>query len=621
MSDSDSDTSTEYNYRGLDMQNLDTAISSSWTPPPVKSLAGIVPLAIPLDEDIDPNALFTENKQIWDKRTVGNWITRPSKPQWTQTPGSGRLIFQAYERTYGPFGPSSDDHTWIVLRSKPLLELLRSEEIMKGLDGMDYDPPGLDARHIFLRLDKLRERVVELEAEAARGEGETPAAPVKPVELSIPQHQASPAPQAFHIRPPATQRSWFSSLTSLIPHFGAAQHPPIDILQNTLPKEPTSPPLSVPQQLSELLNFVENHYADTREQLKRLEVDEHMPYHLLWTMCTPGSIIEGRDEATEKPTGVRVESWDYGARGEVFSLYGTAYCWDGKMFKSSTGTVEIARYKGVVKIKQLPIQPLSSEVRTRLIERGQLYKKFAGVLHLRYNSFIYVYNRKHKTYYKLQAHGRVMLDTAGFDRFGSNSTNRYLMDDYTYPSLHATAKKPTGFPEQFDINFDFPDDVLCLMPPAHLGYSFSAKLWGRISVDALSEIVFSEHAFDRLVLSDEYKDIIKAQVETFSKKSDELVSDLVENKGGGMVMVLHGKPGESYDTLTLWGDLIEPYIRYRKDVDGRSHFGAPQVPTLHGFFGRIRAIRRFPRASVARYNDDVRILECNRSHRRGGRVP
>ncbi|KAG8787327.1 hypothetical protein FRC12_015672 [Ceratobasidium sp. 428] len=213
------------------------------------------------------------------------------------------------------------------------------------------------------------------------------------------------------------------------------------------------------------------------------------------------------------------------------------------MFKSNIGTVEIARYKGLVKTKQPPIQPLSAELRARLIERGKLYKKFAGVLHLRYNSFIYVYDRKHKTYFKLQAHGRVMLDTAGFDRFGSNSTNRYPMDEYVYPNLRGTTKKPTGFPEQFDINFDFSDDVLCLMPPAHLGYSFSAKLWGRISVDDLSEITFNENACDRLVLSDDYKDIIKAQVETFSKRGDELVSDLVENKGGGMVMVLHGKPG------------------------------------------------------------------------------
>ncbi|KAG8720236.1 hypothetical protein FRC09_009873 [Ceratobasidium sp. 395] len=529
-------------------------IARAWAPP-IEPASTSGPSAIPLAEEIDPNALFTQNKQIWDKRTVGNWITRPSKPQWAQTQGSGRLIFQAYERTYGSFGPSSDDHTWIIIRSKPLLELLRSEEILKGLDGLDQDPPGLDARHIFLRLTKLKQRVVELK-EIAPIESKTAAFPIEPVKLSI--AQVPPVPNPVEPRPSFSQRSWLSALTSWVPYFGNS--PPLApiVIGNPQPLiQPTLPPLSVPQQLSELLNFVENHYAELREQLNRLEADGHLPYHLLWTICTPDSIIEGRDEATEKPTGVRVETWDYGTKGEVFTLHGTTYCWDSKMFKSNIGTVEIARYKGLVKTKQLPIQPLSAELRARLIERGKLYKKFAGVLHLRYNSFIYVYDRKHKTYFKLQAHGRVMLDTGGFDRFGSNSTNRYLMDEYVYPNLRGTNKKPTGFPEQFDINFDFSDDVLCLMPPAHLGYSFSAKLWGRISVDDLSGIAFNENAFDRLVLSDDYKDIIKAQVETFSKRGDELVSDLVENKGGGMVMVLHGKPGE----LGQYADALESQLR------------------------------------------------------------
>jgi hypothetical protein len=120
-----------------------------------------------------------------------------------------------------------------------------------------------------------------------------------------------------------------------------------------------------------------------------------------------------------------------------------------------------------------------------------------------------------------------------------------------YPTLSNTAKKPKAFPEQFDVDFDFSEDILCLMPPTHLGYSFSAKFWGRLSVEDLSEIVFNDNAFDRLVLSDEYKDIIKAQVETFSRKGNELVSDLVENKGGGMIMVLHGKPGKSVEICLM----------------------------------------------------------------------
>ncbi|KAG8729312.1 hypothetical protein FRC12_021067, partial [Ceratobasidium sp. 428] len=329
MCDSGSDSSTEYSYDGLGMvtATYNSPIARAWAPP-IEPVSTSGPSAIPLAEEIDPNALFTQNKQIWDKRTVGNWITRPSKPQWAQTQGSGRLIFQAYERTYGSFGPSSDDHTWIIIRSKPLLELLRSEEILKGLDGLDQDPPGLDARHIFLRLTKLKQRVVELE-EIAPIENKTAAFPIEPVKLSIPQ--VPPVPDPVEPRPPFSQRSWLSALTSWVPYFGNSPLLAPIVIENPQPLiRPTLAPLSVPQQLSELLNFIENHYAELREQLNRLEADGHLPYHLLWTICTPDSIIEGRDEATEKPTGVRVETWDYGAKGEVFTLHGTTYCWDSK---------------------------------------------------------------------------------------------------------------------------------------------------------------------------------------------------------------------------------------------------------------------------------------------------
>lgn len=64
-----------------------------------------------------------------------------------------------------------------------------------------------------------------------------------------------------------------------------------------------------------------------------------------------------------------------------------------------------------------------------------------------------------------------------------------------------------------------------------------------ILVTQLSEIVFDELAFDQLVLKPEYKKMIKALIETHAGDSEELAKDLVTGKGGGMVMVLHGKPG------------------------------------------------------------------------------
>jgi len=71
------------------------------------------------------------------------------------------------------------------------------------------------------------------------------------------------------------------------------------------------------------------------------------------------------------------------------------------------------------------------------------------------------------------------------------------------------------------------------------GYSFTAKMWGEFSVAKLRQIVFSDKAFEYLVLEKEKKLLIQSLI-TNSKKG---FTDVIEGKGGGVVFLLHGPPG------------------------------------------------------------------------------
>ena len=106
--------------------------------------------------------------------------------------------------------------------------------------------------------------------------------------------------------------------------------------------------------------------------------------------------------------------------------------------------------------------------------------------------------------------------------------------------------------EEYKNEEPLPDDILCMTPPAHFGWSFTAKAWGLILVENMSEIAFDELAFDQLVLRKEYKKMIKALVETHAGHGSGLAKDLVAGKGGGMVMVLHGKPGLLHILFLVW---------------------------------------------------------------------
>jgi hypothetical protein len=87
------------------------------------------------------------------------------------------------------------------------------------------------------------------------------------------------------------------------------------------------------------------------------------------------------------------------------------------------------------------------------------------------------------------------------------------------------------------------DPDICTLPPVIHGWSFYAKKWGDLLVDDLSAIEFSDDAFENLVLPSEYKDLVLAFADVHEGKTRPLLKDLVMGKGGGIVMLLHGKPG------------------------------------------------------------------------------
>ncbi|CAE6425896.1 unnamed protein product [Rhizoctonia solani] len=488
--------------------------------------------AFPSDEDLEdigPKAYFASFDQVWDRYAFGNWVTVRLKPLQDKRKNNPRLIFKAYKRVYGPLGPSIDDHTWIELISEELVKFLRSQHALKGVDGLNQSPPGVDARDLFLRLDTLKASAVKPTLEPEEDEEELVREEPKSdgLGLSVPPPIAPAAPEPA---PPALAISPEAPLGPDSP-IGSPPVPPVPI--------DTRPPLAVSEQLWMLLEFIESHFKETVEELERLKSDGYMSYKLLWAICAPGDIVESKDQGTEYPIGMRVESWGYGNDGTKFTVQGATYSWDGKVFKQEVVPVEIGFFKGLMKVDQIPIKILTDQARRDLIERGKLYQK---------------------------AKGRVIIDADGYSRYNLNTPGGYQPTAWnTYPPrmpppvpYYSPQQQPRIPHEEYKNDSPLPDEIICLTPPTHKGWSFVAKAWGSILVTNLSEIAFDELAFDQLVLKPEYKKMIKALVETHSGSGDSLAKDLVSGKGGGMVMVLHGKPGTG---KTLTAEAVSEHLK------------------------------------------------------------
>lgn len=94
-----------------------------------------------------------------------------------------------------------------------------------------------------------------------------------------------------------------------------------------------------------------------------------------------------------------------------------------------------------------------------------------------------------------------------------------------------------------------PDELL-LFPPRFLGYSTEEKIWDQFAVHSTNDVPAKNlDLFQKIQLDQNYKDMIRALVEehgdrngTHDGETEKVrVKDVVENKGKGLVLLLHGK--------------------------------------------------------------------------------
>jgi SpoVK/Ycf46/Vps4 family AAA+-type ATPase len=94
-----------------------------------------------------------------------------------------------------------------------------------------------------------------------------------------------------------------------------------------------------------------------------------------------------------------------------------------------------------------------------------------------------------------------------------------------------------------------------------LGYSLTDKRWCAFSLGFVEDIDYSAMAFDGLLLPSEQKEIILSLVQVHTNETLKF-KDLIQDKGKGMIFLLHGEPGVG-KTLTA-GKLV--FVRYRSKL-------------------------------------------------------
>lgn len=213
----------------------------------------------------------------------------------------------------------------------------------------------------------------------------------------------------------------------------------------------------------------------------------------------------------------RVEKGAFGEK--YFKVTGLFTMSNGNEFVQNEKTFTIDEFKGLKRIDDLNVRPMTDNEYNFLKKRGDNFVKFCfGTKYLAYSSKMFKQSFWGPVYFN--AKGRVMVDPIGFKNMNPNLDRHYHQ-------------------QKIVCNPDIPEDLRFMTWPYVHGFSFVAKQWGEMYVEHLDEIKFDDNAFDQLVLDPEYKDMAKALV----TNAHLAFTDIITGKSGGCIFLLHGPPG------------------------------------------------------------------------------
>ncbi|KAK2056199.1 P-loop containing nucleoside triphosphate hydrolase protein [Colletotrichum caudatum] len=288
--------------------------------------------------------------------------------------------------------------------------------------------------------------------------------------------------------------------------------------------------------LSLLLQFMSHELGEDRKILLDMLENQQITFPTAWAIFRPGTLLYTK--VLHFPWVLVCTKTAYEqdiSMGPYMDVYATYTDYNGTSVGEASHSIRIAQkvqFAGdsPAFIADLPILPrkyvVDEDLDFRLEERGRKFLRFQemsieaydGIAQYMKEPPYFFYDPRMNSFSDIwlpyTESGRVVIDRKTFQ------------NDY-YGSVQSIRNVHNATP------------ITC--PPYVFGFSLSRKQWCRLFLDNLDSVKWVENAWDSLILERNKKQVIQALVTSHTYPDNP--RNQPEQKGKGLVVLLHGSPG------------------------------------------------------------------------------
>ncbi|KAI1331712.1 P-loop containing nucleoside triphosphate hydrolase protein [Xylariaceae sp. FL0255] len=288
--------------------------------------------------------------------------------------------------------------------------------------------------------------------------------------------------------------------------------------------------------LNLLLQFMEHEVGPEREKLLAMVNDGKITYLTAWALFRPGDLVY--TTVMKQPWLLRCERTAYEEStsiGPYFEVHCTYTDHDGRVAGMAKHKVLLLQKKhfgggSPAKIVSLPIFPRKyihrEDIEVELSTRGKRFLELHQCQGIQEYDGLAQYLREPPSSFW-------HWDMDNFDPvwLPFTETGRIVLDRATFIE-DLSSKIPA-------VEIGETEPELC--PPFAMGYSLGKKEWCQFLIDNIHAVKWKQKVWENLILEEEQKTVLKALV-TSHRYADN-PRDQPEQKGKGLVILLHGSPG------------------------------------------------------------------------------